>query len=131
MILIYEQGQFKKNKEKKKYVKKRERLRGEREMERRREAGKEGPRLLEARSCYDSFTYLICWICSSVFYLSFSPLSPFIHPFCIALVVQAQNQVLRKLHVFSFRFALPFGEGSPPSLSLFLNLHPYIRSTES
>ena len=57
MILTYEQGQFKKKKERL-----RERLRGEREMERRRDARKEGPRLLEARSCYDSFTYLICCI---------------------------------------------------------------------
>ena len=96
-----------------------------------RKAGKEGPRSLEAKSC-SWLIYLFDLL--DIFFLfpfSFLPLlNPFIHPFYwvgqkvrsgfsitsyFVLTDQAQDQVLRKLHVFSFRFVLPFGEASPPS----------------
>ena len=55
------------------------------------------------------------FFCILSFLLSLEPIHPSIlHRTCSP----GTDQVLRKLHVFSFRFALPFGEASPPSLSL-------------
>lgn len=65
MILTYEQGQFKKERETKREIE------GEREMERRRESsGAVVPGYWKPDLSYDSFIYLICCI-FLVFYLPF------------------------------------------------------------